>query len=160
MTPGRTENDSTKLLGILALGITFLSFTSDKSKKPVLPVKGKVISPFGDRKHPITHLVEFHNGVDLTASDGTPVRSPWSGKVKAANVSEKGGNQIIILHNNGYKTGYAHLQKGLVNIGDKVRKGKIFAYTGHTGKVTEPHLHFTVTDPSGTKIDPETLFDF
>jgi murein DD-endopeptidase MepM/ murein hydrolase activator NlpD len=97
-----------------------------------------------------------HNGIDLRAAVGTPVYSPADGVVSSSGVlSAAGGNQIILTHTNGYKTGYAHLDTILVNTGDNVVKGQQIGTTGNTGtKTTAPHLHFVLIDPTGTPVNP------
>ena len=129
-------------------------------RRMIPPVKGKVSSKFGNRKHPISGITTFHNGVDIAIPVGTVIISPYSGKVAQVNVSDLGGKQIIIKHDNGYKTGYAHLSSQLVVTGEKVKKGQKIALSGNTGQSTGPHLHLTLTNPSGQKIDPESLFKF
>jgi murein DD-endopeptidase len=129
-------------------------------RKWITPVKGKISSPFGNRKHPITGITTFHNGIDIAVPVGTIIVCPYNGEVIQVNVSDLGGKQIIIMHDNGYKTGYAHLSQQLVIKGEKVKKGQKIALSGNTGKSTGPHLHLTLTNPSGQKIDPESIFKF
>jgi murein DD-endopeptidase MepM/ murein hydrolase activator NlpD len=76
------------------------------------------------------------------------------GTVSKVYSDAKGGNQLIITHTNGYKTGYAHLSETDVNVGDSVTQGEQIALTGSTGNVTGPHLHFVLVNPSGAAIDP------
>jgi len=124
----------------------------------ISPVVAKISSKFGERVHPVTKEKHLHNGVDYKLPVGTAIKSPSDGKVilqilDAPGVA--GGNQLIILHSNGYKTGYAHLSKFVKNKGDSVKQGDIIALSGDTGRVTGPHLHFTLTDPKGIKVNPE-----
>ena len=115
-----------------------------------------ITSGFGDRIHPITNNIKFHNGIDLSAPVGTPLYSPESGKVSKSYTNNTGGKQIIIQHDNGYTTGYAHLNDRLVQVGDRLNRGQIFAHTGNTGASTGPHLHFTVRKDN-ILIDPENV---
>ncbi len=120
-----------------------------------------VTSKFGNRIDPKTNKLttQFHNGVDLHAPSGTPVFAPADG-VAALSISADGGNQLIITHKNGYKTGYAHLTSRVVHEGETVKKGQLVAYTGNSGShTTAPHLHFTVTNKQGRKVDPLSVFD-
>jgi murein DD-endopeptidase MepM/ murein hydrolase activator NlpD len=128
----------------------------------IKPVAAKITSKFGYRTDPKTGKPgEFHNGIDLAVPSGTPIRSPMSGVVEAVLSGGAGGNELIIRHINGYKTGYAHLSKQLVRKGDKVKQGDVIALSGNTGKSTGPHLHFTLTDGSGSKRDPKSnIFEF
>ena len=108
----------------------------------------------GTRINPITKKEIFHNGIGLPVPVGTNIKSLMSGIVESIYFNDAGGNQVIIKHDNGYRTGYSHLFKALVRKGDKVKKGNLIALSGNTGKSTGPHLHFTLTNPLGTKVDP------
>lgn len=87
------------------------------------------------------------NGVDLAASLGTPIRASAAGTVI---VSKTGGwhggygNYVIISHENGTQTLYAHTQKNFVNVGDYVEQGQLIARVGSTGNSTGPHVHFEI----------------
>ena len=128
-----------------------------KAENWIRPVAAKISSSFGKRIHPITKKEIFHNGIDLAIPVNTPIKSPMPGIVYSVISEGDGGNQVIIKHNNGYKTGYAHLNKALVEKGDKVAQGDVIALSGNTGKSTGPHLHFTLTDPFGAKVDPQKV---
>lgn len=96
------------------------------------------------RKHPITGVQKFHNGVDFAVPENTPVYSPAEGYVSGILTNSAGGNQLIITHpKRNLRTGYAHLNKRLVKKGQEVRKGQKIALTGNTGASTGAHLHFT-----------------
>jgi len=129
-----------------------------KAKSWLQPVSAKITSKFGYRTDPKTGKQNaFHNGIDLSVPIGTPIKSPMDGVVSLVNSGGDGGNQIVIRHTNGYFTGYAHLSKQLVKKGDTVKRGDVIGLSGNTGKSTAPHLHLTMTDPSGAKIDPQKL---
>lgn len=97
-----------------------------------------------------------HNGVDLYALVGTPLYSPLDAEVVKKYVTSRGGKQIVLNHPNGWQTGYAHLDDDtLVNVGDKLKKGDLFGYTGNTGGVAA-HLHWTVRK-DGSTVDPELI---
>ena len=123
------------------------------------PIKGgKISSKFGSRIDPLTRKTgDFHNGVDIVASVGTPILSTFDGEVIKASNSDKSGNFIIILHGKGYESRYAHCDKLLKKVGDKVKKGEMIAKTGQTGATTGPHLHFGVRK-DGKWLDPKILF--
>jgi len=134
------------------------------NKQFINPVKGKVTSKYGDRIHPVTKAKKFHNGVDIGIPIGTTIVSPANGKVILADTldDDAGGLQLKIQHD-GFVTGYAHLSKILVKVGDIVKQGDIVCKSGNSGAGTGAHLHFTLrkgTNPSGTTIDPLTMFDF
>lgn len=128
--------------------------------RKVQPVKGTVTSKFGSRTAPIAGASTNHNGVDIAVPVGTKVRSPWAGKVTSIVTNNTGGKQMIVTHCNGRKTGYAHLSEWKARKGDNVVSGQVIALSGNTGNSTGPHLHFTLTDKQGNKIDPETMFNF
>lgn len=131
-----------------------------KASTMIAPLSGRVTSKFGTRIHPITGVKSYHNGTDIAAPSGTKVLSPDDGNVIEVNTTLLGGKQVIIKHDNGYRTGYAHLSQQLVTKGQRVNKGQVIALVGSTGQSTGPHLHFTLTSPAGIKINPESLFKF
>jgi murein DD-endopeptidase MepM/ murein hydrolase activator NlpD len=140
------------LIALLALALEKVT------RRYLSPVKGRLVSPFGERINPITKIKEFHNGIDIAIPSGTPIRSPASGKVINVYSSLAGGNQIILSHPSGEITGYAHLSKSLVKTGDKVAKGQVFAYSGVTGQVTGAHLHLSLRNKQGKYINPANYF--
>ncbi|MBI2625768.1 M23 family metallopeptidase, partial [Candidatus Parcubacteria bacterium] len=89
---------------------------------------------------------QFHNGVDIAASFGSPVRAARNGKV--VGVGDLGrwayGRWVAVEHDNGLTTLYAHLSLAAARLGQVVRRGDIIGYEGSTGFSTGPHLHFTV----------------
>lgn len=103
------------------------------------PVKGEVISRFGVRNG------GKHDGIDIKAKEGTPVKAAEDGKVVYVNSSMRGyGNIVIIMHKDDYYTVYAHNKENLVRMGDKVSKGDVVASLGSTGNASTEHLHFEV----------------
>jgi hypothetical protein len=103
-------------------------------------------SRFGWRIHPVTKERKFHRGIDLRAKRGSPVYATADGVVKHVQSRNKGayGKMIIISHNFGFETAFAHLEKPLVRIGDIVYKGQLIGRSGNTGRSTGPHLHYEV----------------
>lgn len=131
---------------------------AEEAQNWLRPVVAKITSKFGYRTDPKTGKQNaFHNGIDLAVPLNTPIKSPMPGIVDAITSGGDGGNQVIIKHDNGYKTGYSHLNKALVKKGDKLKQGDIIGLSGNTGKSTGPHLHLTLTDPSGAKVDPQKM---
>jgi len=120
----------------------------------------KISSGFGDRRHPISKEMVFHQGVDMVASAGTKVLAPAAGTVEVATENyEEGahwGTVVVLDHGGGMKTRYAHLGGLVANTGDKVTKGQTIALVGNTGVSTGPHLHFEVW-VDGKAVDPATL---
>lgn len=115
-------------------------------------------SKFGYRIHPIYKSKRFHGGVDFAAPKGTKVFSTNSGIVEHSGWSDSYGNFIIVKHEDGRKSIYAHLDKLNVSKGTKVEKGAIIGFVGMTGSATGNHLHFEIVD-SGKKIDPVSLIE-
>ena len=127
---------------------------AQKAQDWLRPVITKISSPFGYRTNPVTKQSQFHNGIDLPVPIGTKVKSPMDGTVESVYSNKEGGNQVIILHTNGYRTGYAHLSQALAKKGDKIKKGDTVALSGNSGISTGPHVHFTLKDASGNWMDP------
>lgn len=119
------------------------------------PVQGKITSPYGNRIHPISGVQKFHNGIDIGVSTGTPIIAPAPGTVTKKYTDSLGGNSLVIKHDNGFSTGYAHLSAWEVEIGDKVHQGQTIAKSGNTGNSTGPHLHLTMRDQNGGYVNPE-----
>ena len=106
----------------------------------VWPVRGQVISNFGTNGNG-----ERNDGINIAASLGTPIRASASGTISyAGNELRSYGNLVLIKHDEGYVTAYAHADRIIVNRGDWVAKGQIIAYAGNTGDVTVPQLHFEI----------------
>lgn len=120
----------------------------------ISPLGGRLTSAFGTRKHPVTGKVSTHGGIDIAAPTGTWVGAAADGIVILAstNVGHY-GTAVYIDHKNGYITHYGHLSSYSVKVGQKVKAGQLIARSGATGRVTGPHLHFTVKK-NGVSIDP------
>lgn len=128
---------------------------------PTPPVRGRITSHFGRRVQPLPGASTNHRATDIAVPIGTPVRAPWDGRITAnwTDTRYGGGRSLKILHSNGLTTGYCHLSSAPLPSGTTVHQGDIIAYSGNTGNVTGPHLHLTLRDPSGNRIDPEDIFD-
>lgn len=110
-------------------------------------------SGFGERWHPALGGPDFHTGIDLAATMGTPVYAAFSGTVETAGNADSYGILVAIRHRNSIETLYAHLSRTAVKEGDPVERGQIIGYVGSTGRSTGPHLHFEVRK-RGRAIDP------
>jgi murein DD-endopeptidase MepM/ murein hydrolase activator NlpD len=111
------------------------------------PIEYKgVSSSFGKRKDPFSRKKRLHKGIDLRAKRNTPVYATADGVVEYArkHPSSGHGRLIIIDHNHGFKSYFAHLKKFNVKNGAFVRKGDLIAYSGNSGKSSGPHLHYEV----------------
>jgi murein DD-endopeptidase MepM/ murein hydrolase activator NlpD len=117
------------------------------------PVTGVITSPFGWRKSPFGGAPDFHQGLDIGASTGTPVTAAASGTIISAGWYGGYGNYILIDHGGGMSTGYGHLSRIFVSNGQQVQRGQAIGAVGSTGLSTGPHLHFEVRI-SGKTVDP------
>ncbi len=113
----------------------------------------RVTSTYGSRYHPIHKTYRFHAGVDVGCSYGSKVYAADTGTVLTAQYSSSYGYYVVISHGNGYSTLYAHLSKISVKVGQNVTQGSVIAYSGSSGNVTGPHLHFEIRK-NGTTINP------
>ncbi len=141
---------------------SFENNTSLEGQDFVLPLKNiRITSGFGPRKAPFKGASTNHNGVDLAVPVNTSVFSPYDGVVVSiwGNPKVTGGLQLKVKHDNGYTTGYAHLNGYNVKVGDRVTKGQQIALSGNTGPSTGAHLHFTLRNPNGEPIDPVDFFN-
>ena len=113
-------------------------------------------SPYGWRADPFTGVQSFHTGTDMACPEGTPILAAMSGKISEVGNNRTYGNYIIISHENGYQTVYAHMSKTIAKKGQWVTQGATIGLVGSTGYSTGPHLHFMVYK-NGTRIDPMTV---
>jgi hypothetical protein len=129
----------------LGSGVTVESVLSDAvpSAGWVPPAIGPVTSPFGMRIHPITHLPQFHDGIDIGAPLGAPVYAMSAGEVLYAGPASGFGSEIILTHPGGVTTVYGHVSQILVSTGP-VKTGQVIALVGSEGESTGPHLHAEV----------------
>jgi murein DD-endopeptidase MepM/ murein hydrolase activator NlpD len=110
----------------------------------IYPIRKNISSNFGWRKDPFTGEQSYHSGIDMKANSGTAVKAAMDGTVSAVSNSRVYGNYIIMSHDNGYQTLYAHLSAFSIKQGDNVTQGKKIGEVGNTGLSTGPHLHFGV----------------
>lgn len=108
------------------------------------PVKGWMSSPYGWRLHPVRKKRLFHAGIDLAAPKGTAIHSVAPGRVIYTGTRTGYGKLVIISHEKGLSTRYAHCSQILVKNGQIVKEGQLIAKVGATGVATGPHLHFEV----------------
>ena len=100
-----------------------------------------------------------HQGVDIPLKTGDPVYATFTGKVRVSKYWGAFGNLVVIRHDNGIETFYAHLSKRNVEVGDWVNAGDVIGLGGSSGRSTGPHLHFE-TRYKGFASDPQWLIDF
>lgn len=115
----------------------------------LMPTNGQLASRYGWRT--LRGSRDFHQGIDLSARIGTPVKAADGGVVTFAGWKNGYGYLVEITHGKGYKTRYAHNSKIYVKKGDKVYQGKVISAVGNTGRSTGPHLHFEVWKNGATQ---------
>ena len=125
----------------------------------LLPVQGRVSSPYGWRICPF-HGREFHSGIDVPAPLNTPIKATKSGVVKTSTYSSSYGNYIVLSHNDGSSSLYAHLNKSYVSVGQKIDRGAVIGLMGSTGNSTGSHLHFEMWTgtTNNTRVNPMNYF--
>jgi murein DD-endopeptidase MepM/ murein hydrolase activator NlpD len=109
-----------------------------------LPVDGRITSYYGKRRHPMNGAEEFHTGIDVAASSGSPVRATADGIVSFSGWSGGNGYLVVLEHGHGFSTFYAHNKKNIVKIGQKVKRGDMIGLVGTTGSSTGPHVHYEI----------------
>jgi murein DD-endopeptidase MepM/ murein hydrolase activator NlpD len=118
----------------------------------------RIGSLFGYRTDPFYKVTKFHEGMDFSASVGTPIYVTGDGVVSEAEYNSGGyGNKIVINHGYSYETVYAHLSKIKVKVGQRVKRGEVIGLMGNTGKSTAPHLHYEV-HKAGIPMNPIYFF--
>lgn len=119
-----------------------------------VPVPGLITSDFGPRRY------RYHYGTDLRINIGDSVRSAFDGKVRIIDYEARGyGHYVVIRHNNGLETVYAHLSQVLVSLDQNVKGGELIALGGNTGRSTGPHLHFEMRY-LGNALNPASIVNF
>lgn len=126
------------------------------------PIRNRgLTSTYGWRTHPVTNTRRFHTGIDMRAAVGTPVVAPADAVVEYAGFHRQSGfgNLIILNHNFGFRTYFAHLDEFTVKAGEFVRKGEIIGASGETGVTDGPHLHYEIWHIQ-RRLDPKPFLDW
>lgn len=119
-----------------------------------IPVKGHITSHFGPRRY------RYHYGTDVKLNTGDTVVSSFAGKVRIIDYDRKGyGHYVVIRHDNGLETVYAHLSEIMVTLDQVVVAGEPIALGGSTGRSTGPHLHYEIRF-LGNAMNPAKIIDF
>jgi len=123
----------------------------------IWPVNGAITSPYGYRKDPFSgNHMQFHSGLDIRGSTGTPVRAAMAGRVSNTGYDPVFGNYVVVNHHSGYRTLYGHLSVIRTRNGAYVGTGERIGDVGSTGLSTGPHLHFIVYK-NGVTVNPRSL---
>ena len=117
-----------------------------------------ISSEFGYREDPIAGGNGVHTGIDLASGEGNSIKASRAGKVVKAEYSNGYGNYVLIAHDDGMNTLYAHCSKLKCAVGDCVEQGQTIALVGSTGNSTGSHLHFEVRK-NGVKLNPAYAVD-
>lgn len=117
------------------------------------PTCGHITSQFGPRRY------RYHYGIDLKLETGDPVYSALPGIVRIAKYDRTYGNVVVVRHENGLETLYAHLSKIDTKPGDEVKAGQVLGLGGNTGRSFGSHLHFEVRY-KGLALNPNQFIDF
>jgi murein DD-endopeptidase MepM/ murein hydrolase activator NlpD len=116
-------------------------------------IAGRVTSGFGSR------WGRAHEGLDIAAPIGTPIRAPLAGTVIESGPASGFGMWVRVRHDDGTVTTYGHINRSLVKKGQQVGAGEQIAEVGNRGRSTGPHLHIEVETPNGNKINPRPWLD-
>ncbi len=123
------------------------------SSKFILPMQSFITSDFGKARVYNDTLKGYHSGTDFRAKVGTPIISSNAGIVVLVKHRFYSGGTVIVNHGQGIYTCYYHMSKFLVEKNQKLQKGDVLGLSGKSGRVTGPHLHFSVR-VGGVQVDP------
>ncbi len=112
----------------------------------IWPISGPITSSFGEREDPVlgNGEGEFHTGIDISATQGTPIHATAAGVVESAEGSNGYGRLVAINHGHGVVTMYGHMSGFAVTAGQHVERGQVIGYVGHSGRTTGNHVHYEV----------------
>ena len=117
------------------------------------PVAGEILERFGRSRHPVYNTEVVNNGIDIRAPRGTPVRAVETGEVVYADYNGGYGLMVILDHDGGDYSLYAHLDRATVSIGERVAKEQVIGTVGESGSLVGPKLHFEIRQ-GGRAVDP------
>ena len=120
----------------------------------ILPVEGRLSSPFGLRRYFNKQPRKPHSGLDIAAPEGTEIKAPADGVVISTGNYFFNGNTVFIDHGQGLVTMYCHMNKIDIQPGQNVSQSEVIGKVGMTGRVTGPHLHWSVS-LNNTRVEPK-----
>ncbi|MDF1874924.1 M23 family metallopeptidase [Sulfurimonas sp. SAG-AH-194-I05] len=123
------------------------------SSKFVLPLNSFITSDYGKARVYNDTLKGYHSGTDFRAKIGTPIIASNDGRIVLVKDRFYSGGTVIIDHGQGIYTCYYHMSAFKVKQNDKIKKGEVIGFSGKSGRVTGPHLHFSVRI-AGVQVDP------
>ena len=132
---------------------TVVIVLNDSNDHYTPPVQGRITSEFGKRRW------RYHYGTDIDLNTGDNVRSAFSGRVRISKYSKTYGHVVVVRHNNGLETLYAHLSKRKVKVDSVLTSGTVIGLGGNTGRSYGSHLHFEVRY-FDEALDPRDLISF
>lgn len=139
----------------IKVGLSYADIKTDFKSPIESPI---VTSPFGQRTNPVTNKDSFHYGIDLDTFSSQDVKSIADGKIVLIDYDEINGNYVLISHENGYESVYAHLAEIFVTTG-YIKQGETIGTIGNTGLSTGSHLHLEILQ-NGEHIDPKSVINF
>ncbi|MCC7386103.1 MAG: peptidoglycan DD-metalloendopeptidase family protein [Deltaproteobacteria bacterium] len=129
-------------------------FAAQRGRLP-WPATGRIEVPFGKRVDPETGMIMAHKGVDIRASLTEPVRAVFAGKAAFAGWLEGFGRMVIVEHDGGWYTIYAHLERFQVKVGEALGQGQVLGFVGDSGSLKGVYLYFELREGKRA-IDPLT----
>ena len=124
----------------------------------ISPIDSLITSAYGKKRFINGELRSPHLAIDLRGKEGTPIYAPKNGKVVLVANHFYSGNILILDHGGGLFSSYSHMQKHNVIEGDDIAKGEVIGFVGSTGRVTGPHLHWTIY-LNKNRINPELFIE-
>lgn len=152
------KRDTTGLSKMVERSLDKAVGKSENRNETAEPTNGIISSRFGLRRDPIDGSIKFHDGIDIAAPTGYPVKVPLAGRVIFSGSVGGYGKMVEVDHGNGLVSRYAHNSVNLIAAGDEVQAGQAIALVGSTGHSTGAHLHFEVRK-AGKPVDPGILLD-